>query len=88
MKMVQETPKAGGIATSPEPPAQIRLWPGRYPMKVLRNLDGITHWVPEDPAEMAELVNMNVRREWESWDCPGGKDSNAIFAIVGLRSDP
>jgi hypothetical protein len=35
-------------------------------MKVLRNLDGISYWVLEDTAEIAELVNVHIRREWES----------------------
>lgn len=35
-------------------------------MKVLRSLDGITYWVLEDQAEIAELVNVHIRREWES----------------------
>lgn len=35
-------------------------------MKVIRNLEGITYWVLEDQAEIAELVNVHIRREWES----------------------
>jgi hypothetical protein len=34
--------------------------------RVLRRLGGISYWVLEDPLEIAELVNTNVRREWES----------------------
>jgi hypothetical protein len=33
---------------------------------VLRVLEGASYWVIEDPGEIAELVNINVRREWEA----------------------
>jgi len=34
--------------------------------KVLRKLQGISYWVIEAPSDIAELVNTNIRREWEA----------------------
>jgi hypothetical protein len=34
--------------------------------KVLRVLEGVSYWVMENPREIAELMNTNVRKEWES----------------------
>lgn len=35
-------------------------------LSVLRDLEGISYWVIEDPPEIANLVNRNIRKEWES----------------------
>lgn len=35
-------------------------------MVVLRELEGITYWVIEEPSEITELVNKHIRKEWES----------------------
>ncbi len=55
-------------------------------MKVLRNLDGITYCVLEDPAEIAELVDVNVRKEWESDNRTRGKDPNESNWLRSLAS--
>lgn len=35
-------------------------------MTPLRRLQGITYWVIEDPAEIADFINTNIRKEWEA----------------------
>ena len=35
-------------------------------MTPLRRLQGITYWVIEDPAEIADFINSNIRKEWEA----------------------
>ena len=55
-------------------------------MTVLRNLDGVTYWVLEDPAEIAELVNVNVRKEWESDNRARGKDPSESNWLRSLES--
>jgi len=39
-------------------------WKVRKPT-VLRRLQGITYWVAEDPEEIRDFINTNLRREWE-----------------------
>lgn len=55
-------------------------------MKVLRDLDGITYWVLEDPSEIAELVNINTRKEWESDIRVRGKDPSESNWLRSLDS--
>ena len=48
-------------------------------MTPLRRLQGITYWVIEEPGEIHDFINYNIRKEWEV-DLRGeGKD---------LREDP
>ena len=48
-------------------------------MTPLRRLQGITYWVIEEPGEIHDFINNNIRKEWEV-DLRGeGKD---------LREDP
>jgi len=56
------------------------------PGKVLRNLDGIPYWVLEDHAQIAELVNDYVRKEWESDNRDRGKDPKDSRWIRSLPS--
>ena len=55
-------------------------------MRVLRTLDGITYWTLEDPAEIAELVNVHVRKEWESDSMFEGKDPKRSRWLLSLSS--
>ena len=42
-------------------------------VRILRVLQGVSYWVIEDPVEIAELINNNVTREWET-DIAGTED--------------
>ena len=43
-------------------------------LTVLRRLDGVSYWVVEDPEELSELLNVNIRKEWESDLVSEGKE--------------
>ncbi len=55
-------------------------------VKVLRALDGISYWVLEDPVEIRELVNVSIRKEWESDDRHMGKDPKENQWLRSLAS--
>ncbi len=35
-------------------------------MTTLRRLQGITYWVIENPGEIVDFINSNIRKEWEA----------------------
>ena len=53
-------------------------------MTTLRALHGVSYWVIEDPSEIAELINSNVRKEWET-DMAGHEDEQDRAWLDGLR---
>lgn len=53
-------------------------------MPVLRRLHGVFYWVIENPRELSEFVNVNLRREWESDDKSEGKDPDKDLWLRSL----
>ena len=54
-------------------------------MSILRRFDGVSYWVIEDPREISEFVNINIRKEWES-DCVfEGKDPGRSEWLLSLK---
>jgi hypothetical protein len=43
-------------------------------LTVLRRLHDVSYWVIDDPEELFDLVNVNIRREWESDAISEGKN--------------
>ena len=53
--------------------------------RVLRELDGITYWVIEEPAEIHYLVCYNIRKEWEA-DIAEQKDHEGGRWLASIRT--
>lgn len=45
-------------------------------MTALRRLQGVAYWVIEDPDEIADFINANIRKEWEADARSEGRDSD------------
>jgi hypothetical protein len=57
-------------------------------LTVLQKLDGVSYWVIEDPHEIFEFVNTNIRREWESdlkSEGKNPKESNWLSKLVARK---
>ncbi len=35
-------------------------------MNTIRRLQGVSYWLMQDPDEIADFININVRKEWET----------------------
>lgn len=54
-------------------------------MTPIRQLDGVTYWVIEDPEDIAGFVGTVVRREWEADMRSEGKDPSLDPWLTGLK---
>jgi hypothetical protein len=43
----------------------------------LRRLHGISYWILDNPEDIREFINMNLRREWEADAVSEGRDSKS-----------